>query len=417
MTDKEFDEIIREKLSAPQEEIPSGLWERIEVGLDAAKTPGRRTAVLHRWMWGVSGAAAAVAVLAFVGVRLLGPQTQTESVAESGVEIFDIVKTPSEDESSVSMLAMAEDVKAQSNHIAEKEAERCTDVRKFDKEADMQTDAQSAEGIGSAAATPEVLSASDNSTSDSAAQPALVDVDEKGESECEIRVDNSDIEAVYGTEDSSAKRKRTPLELTVGGNSFGGPQKNRVPKMMYTQGHRTPTYTFVEDGNSDKFDLPLSFGVGVKYSITRWLGVGVGVNYTLLGKKTSGTYYTEDGWSYNVYMKNAQHYIGIPVDIFFSVFRNRWWDTYATVGGCVEKCVSNKYTGFHEGTQLTYSPKVNGVQTSVKVGLGVEFSPLSFMGIYIDPSLRYYFDNGQPRSIRTAQPLAFGVEAGLRFRL
>ena len=417
MTDKEFDEIIREKLSAPQEEIPSGLWERIEVGLDAAKAPGRRTAVLHRWMWGVSGAAAAVAVLAFVGVRLLNPQTQTESVAESGVEIFDIVKTPSEDMSSVSMLAMAEDVKAQSNHIAEKEAERCPDVRTFDKEADIQTDAQSTEGIGSAAATPEVLSASDNSTSDSAAQPALVDVDEKGESECEIRVDNSDIEAVYGTEDSSAKRKRTPLELTVGGNSFGGPQKNRVPKMMYTQGHRTPTYTFVEDGNSDKFDLPLSFGVGVKYSITRWLGVGVGVNYTLLGKKTSGTYYTEDGWSYNVDMKNAQHYIGIPVDIFFSVFRNRWWDTYATVGGCVEKCVSNKYTGFHEGRQLPYSPKVNGVQTSVKVGLGVEFSPLSFMGIYIDPSLRYYFDNGQPRSIRTAQPLAFGVEAGLRFRL
>ena len=245
----------------------------------------------------------------------------------------------------------------------------------------------------------------------------LVDMDKDGEPECEIHVDNSDIEAVYGTEEKSAKRKRIPFELTVGGNSFGGPQKGRTPKMMYSQGHRTPTYTFVEDGNSDRFDLPLSFGVGVKYSITKWLGIGVGVNYTLLGKKTSGTYYTEDGWSYSMDMKNTQHYIGIPVDVFFSVFRNRWWDTYATIGGCVEKCISCKYTGFHEGTQLSYSPKVNGVQTSVKVGLGVEFSPLSFMGIYIDPSLRYYFDNGQPRSIRTAQPLAFGVEAGLRFRL
>lgn len=417
MTDREFDEIIREKLSAPQEDIPSGLWERIEVGLDASKAPGRRAAVLHRWMWGVSGAAAAVAVLAFVGVRLLNPQTETVSIAESGVEIFDIVETPSSDENAISLLAMAEeDTASKEEHPAAKDADNFTSgCAIHQQQSNSQTDNPVSNETDSAASEPGDMSSSDNPASD--AQPVLVDTDEAGEPECEIRVDNSDIEAVYGTEESGAKRKRTPLELTIGGNSFGGPQKNRVPKIMYSQGHRTPTYTFVEDGNSDKFDLPLSFGVGVKYSITRWLGVGVGVNYTLLGKKTSGTYYTEDGWSYNVDMKNAQHYIGIPVDIFFSVFRNRWWDTYATVGGCVEKCISNKYTGFHEGTQLTYSPKVNGVQTSVKVGLGVEFSPLSFMGIYIDPSLRYYFDNSQPRSIRTAQPLAFGVEAGLRFRL
>lgn len=416
MTDREFDEMIREKLSAPQEEIPSGLWERIEVGLDAAKAPGRRAAVLHRWMWGVSGAAAAVAVLAFVGVRLMNPQTETESVAESGVEIFDVVKAPSADENAASLLAMSEETASKAEHPEAKNADNfMADSAIPQQHPNSQADIQISKETDSEVSEHEDISFSDNPASET--QSTFVDTDEAGEPECEIRVDNSDIEAVYGTDESSAKRKRTPLELTVGGNSFGGPQKNRVPKMMYSQGHRTPTYTFVEDGNSDKFDLPLSFGVGVKYSITRWLGVGVGVNYTLLGKKTSGTYYTEDGWSYNVDMKNAQHYIGIPVDIFFSVFRNRWWDTYATVGGCVEKCVSNKYTGVHEGTQLTYSPKVNGVQTSVKVGLGVEFSPLSFMGIYIDPSLRYYFDNGQPRSIRTAQPLAYGVEAGLRFRL
>lgn len=415
MTDREFDEIIREKLSAPQEEIPSGLWERIEVGLDAAKAPGRRAAVLHRWMWGVSGAAAAVAVLAFVGVRLLSPQPEAESVAESGVEIFDVVKAPSADENAASLLAMSEETASKEEHPAVLKIWAHTSTHNPAQGIKTRTDTADAESIRPDVQVQEEISSPDNTPT--AVQLVPVDTDGNGEPECEIRVDNSDIEAVYGTEENSAKRKRTPLELTVGGNSFGGPQKNRVPKMMFSQGHRTPTYTFVEDGNSDKFDLPLSFGVGVKYSITRWLGVGVGVNYTMLGKKTSGTYYTEDGWSYNVDMKNAQHYIGIPVDIFFSVFRNRWWDTYATVGGCVEKCVSNKFTGFHEGTQLTYSPKVNGVQTSVKVGLGVEFSPLSFMGIYIDPSLRYYFDNGQPRSIRTAQPLAFGVEAGLRFRL
>lgn len=247
----------------------------------------------------------------------------------------------------------------------------------------------------------------------------LVDVD-GGEPECELKVDNSDIEAAYGKEEdgNDGSYRGTPFGISVGGNSFGGPQKNSGPRRMFSKGNKTPTgKEFVEGSNSDSYSLPLSFGVGVRYGITRWLGIGVGLNYTLLNKKVTGTYYDEHGWSCSTDMKNSQHYIGIPLDIYFSVFRTRRWDAYATVGGSVEKCILNRYTGTFEGESLLYTRKVGGVQTSVKVGLGVEFSPLEFLGIYIDPSLRYYFDNKQPRSIRTEQPLAFGVEAGVRFKL
>ena len=141
------------------------------------------------------------------------------------------------------------------------------------------------------------------------------------------------------------------------------------------------------------------------------------MNYTLLNKKVSGNYYDEAAVPYSTDMKNSQHYIGIPVDVYFSIFRTNRWDTYATVGGSIEKCVLNRYSGLLEGEQIIYNKRVKGIQTSVRVGLGVEYSPVEFLGIYIDPSVRYYFDNNQPRSIRTAQPLAFGVEAGLRFKL
>jgi hypothetical protein len=39
------------------------------------------------------------------------------------------------------------------------------------------------------------------------------------------------------------------------------------------------------------------------------------------------------------------------------------------------------------------------------------------VGLYADPSLRYYFDNGQPKSIRTSQPLMLGLDLGLRIKL
>jgi hypothetical protein len=49
--------------------------------------------------------------------------------------------------------------------------------------------------------------------------------------------------------------------------------------------------------------------------------------------------------------------------------------------------------------------------------VGVEFKFSPNVGIYFDPTIRYYFDCHQPRSLRTIQPLRMDFEAGLRFSL
>ena len=58
-----------------------------------------------------------------------------------------------------------------------------------------------------------------------------------------------------------------------------------------------------------------------------------------------------------------------------------------------------------------------GVQLSANFGFGAEFMLGEHLGLYLDPSLRYYFDCDQPKSIRTEQPLMLGFELGFRFRL
>ncbi len=50
-------------------------------------------------------------------------------------------------------------------------------------------------------------------------------------------------------------------------------------------------------------------------------------------------------------------------------------------------------------------------------GLGAEFQVNRGAGIYFDPSIAYYFDNNQPLSIRSSQPLQFKFELGFRFHL
>ncbi len=426
MTETQFDEKIREMLSEPQEQLPEGLWEGIASRLDEAEGKRRRAAVpVRRWLAAVSSVAAAVVAGLVIAHFIPSEQSagdevlaeaaavetpaeadtsrETDDSAKAGEVRFDVVKKSS---SLIAMAVVPEPVR----ETAEKEAAGA--------EADEAPGRVEGEGMIEAAGTTEAVEETGTVESAHTADGTDSDAD-AGETGYDLKVDNSDIEAAYGREENDEEAyRRTPFEISVGGNSFGGPQKSSTQKRMFTKGNKTPTgKTFVEGSNSDSYSLPLSFGVGVKYGITKWLGIGVGVNYTLLNKKVTGTYRDEHDWSCSTDMKNSQHYIGIPVDIYFSMFRTKRWDAYATVGGAVEKCILNKYTGTFEGESLLYTNKVSGVQTSVKLGLGVEFSPIDFLGIYIDPSLRYYFDNKQPRSIRTAQPLAFGVEAGLRFKL
>ncbi len=396
----QFDESIREILSSTEEEVPSRVWEGIEARLDGAASSKKPVVAWWKVAAGAMGVAAAVAA-AFVLSDLSRVSTPEEAAL--------LAEAPSQVEASTSadMPSVA----------AVQPGESSRSISLLEKPTVQLAEAASAE-----------TSAVDASADENPAAEAPVEVVKSENRDlladaASITVDNSDIEAVYGKEETVASRRSLPLELTLGANSGAGPQKNSSVPRLYAKGTKSPSATtVVENANPDSYNIPLSFGLGVKFRILDWLSIGTGINYTLLGKKVSATYYEKDDYdntitSYTTDMKNTQHYIGVPLDVYFRVFGNKNWEAYALVGGTVEKCFVNHYGGKYEGTSISYNKKVSGVQTSVKAGFGVEYSPVDFLGIYIDPSVRYYFNNNQPRSIRTAQPLAFGLEAGLRFKI
>ena len=107
MTDRQFDDKIREMLAEPQEHLPAGLWDGIEARLDAVGTGRRKAAVVpwRRVVAGVASAAAAVALMFVCGhYFLLKPTPEAETLAENAA--FDVV-APSEG-NSAAQLALAE---------------------------------------------------------------------------------------------------------------------------------------------------------------------------------------------------------------------------------------------------------------------------------------------------------------------
>ena len=137
----------------------------------------------------------------------------------------------------------------------------------------------------------------------------------------------------------------------------------------------------------------------------------------MLSRKFFGTYtkvndlgVVENSTSSDI--RNTQHYIGIPVNAYYDIVHSNNVNLYLYAGGTVEKCITDRYDIL--GTAMVHKEKVQGVQLSANAGIGVGFRLGRHLGIYIDPSLRYYFDCNQPVSIRTAQPLMLGFEVGLR---
>jgi hypothetical protein len=181
-----------------------------------------------------------------------------------------------------------------------------------------------------------------------------------------------------------------------------------------------PTTGVEQKSSESTYGLPVSLGAGVKIGLGEKWSLGIGANYTLLTRKFFGTYTLVDNEgnikeSISSDIRNVQQYIGIPVNVFYNIVNSDYLNFYTYAGGAVERCISDKYDILK--TEYIHKGSVQGVQMSANLGIGVEFLLGKHLGLYIDPSIRYYFDCGQPKSIRTAQPFMLGFEAGLRINL
>lgn len=232
----------------------------------------------------------------------------------------------------------------------------------------------------------------------------------------------------FPDEGESGPKNRVRTAVTLSGNAISNTNSTRnndatVP-MSFRPSQKTELKERISESSESAFGIPLTFGVGVKISFTPRWALGVGVNYTNLSRTFDGAYYRViEGQDYQTpeyfsNIRNRQDYIGIPVNVYFNILQGDFINFYAYAGGTAEKCISNRFFMSNEMVEYTHKEAVKGIQWSADLGIGLEFVIARQFGLYIDPSLRYYFGyDGQPRSIRSLQPLMFGVEMGLRVHL
>lgn len=174
----------------------------------------------------------------------------------------------------------------------------------------------------------------------------------------------------------------------------------------------------VEQKTEYDHHLPIRIGLSVAYALTDRLSISSGLTYTRLSSDI------KDASRESKYIGEQRlHYVGIPVNVSYKVASFRWLGLYGTAGVLAEKCVSGTTDeGYVENNTMKYTNTQDisskPLQMSVNAGVGIQFDFIDNVGIYAEPGLSYYFDDGSAlQTIYKEKPLNFNLNVGVRFKL
>ena len=372
------DQDIRDILYNAEEPVSPGVWSAVAAGLDAKKR------IVPAWMWGAMAFAAAAAVA--VGVFLWRP---------NDIRL--------EEYSPASPLAAQLQNSLPGGIVMPTEVSSAP-VRKAAAPIALREEA-TLEAVPTATINPVPL----QKLSSRLAMPP--------HSSYVAQVDDNNLLNELAWEEKPLPGR--DISLTAAGNfqaSSKAPFLSRRGAAAAAVAPQEGVYNPVPE--SDKPGFPFSVGLGVKWNFAPRWGVGTGVNYTNISRSFAADY-ADDGFVLTqVPVDNMQHWIGVPVNFYFDILRSPRWRVHVLAGGEMDYLLANNFT-VHGNKPILWQKKDTSFQWSAGVGAGAEYMITPWLGIYLNPTVRYYFTRVSGADINglPVHPVRFMMEGGLRFSI
>lgn len=159
-------------------------------------------------------------------------------------------------------------------------------------------------------------------------------------------------------------------------------------------------------------DFPVKFGAMVRVPLNRRLALDAGISYARLRSELD--FVASDGTRKT---DGVQHvnYLGVPLSLVADVWSARGWNVYASAGGEVAKSVK---TQWRDQDGRAYEGCARPWQWSVSAAVGMQFNLSRHVGLYVQPSVDYYFDNhSSVQTYYTEHPFTPALRMGVRVKL
>ena len=201
-------------------------------------------------------------------------------------------------------------------------------------------------------------------------------------------------------------QKKWSLGINASGGLLAANTSQRMDRVYYKSAafHSSEGYyNYAEIASSSyslteyesKHHLPLRFGLSLQYQLNDRLSLLSGISYTYLYSEFSIPLYQSANFDQKL------HYLGLPIGLSWHLLTATRFRLYLTGGMMLEKCLNEKPW-----------------QWSVNGAAGAEYAITSQLGVYLEPSLGYYFSDGtQFEHYYKEHPLAPSIEFGLRLHV
>lgn len=164
-----------------------------------------------------------------------------------------------------------------------------------------------------------------------------------------------------------------------------------------------------------KHDIPIRFGLSAKYNFTSRIGLESGIFYTRLGSTLNSRDYRQ------VKGEQTLHYIGVPLNFKYRLISWKSLSLFASAGIAFEKCIDGSLSKYETvpgepDVKKTIKLSEDELQWSSSISADIQFDITRHIGIYVEPGVAYYFDNGSEiRNIYKDRPFNFNLNLGIRF--
>ena len=387
MEDNRFDLEIRSMLENAREDVPEGLWQGIESRLPAP-AKARPAAIWWKIASATGAVAAAVALTVFFSTRPV-VQNPVDIIPSQDSGLSQLMETPLAPETGNLKPLSISQVLGES--FPENDGKTFTE-----------TSGESVVEEEETAVADETAVKEENTAENWIRKYESADFDERGE------------------ELQRSRKEKRGVVLSAYADALSNSNTAKASDINMLKRPAVPQATTIEETGESRYAIPVAAGIGLRFDVSKRFSIGTGVSWSYLTRSFSGQFNELDAdgaiISQTGYtnIRNSQHYIGIPLNLYVDIIRKDFIDFYAYASGSANYCLSNRY---QMDKSKSYSPEGSNWQFSAGIGMGVEFIAAKKVGFYIDPSLNYWFTAGEVSNIRTRQPLMLGLELGIRLHI